>query len=66
MKKSRESCKNSSSDSIRRVPSEECATDTSEDEKVQQPVLTFDALRTIGRIVREIKNRIELAPEPKK
>jgi len=33
--------------------------DTYEDEKEQVPVLDVEALRAIGRIVREIKRRID-------
>jgi hypothetical protein len=37
------------------------ATDTNRDEKVQTPVLDIEALRTISRIVRAIKIRIDIA-----
>ena len=61
MKQSRDHCKNSSSVSIRKGHPQSCATDTNRDEKVQLPILDNQALRTIGRIVRAIKERIDLA-----
>jgi len=61
MKNSRGHCRNSSFVSIRKVPGQKYATDTNRDEKVQKPVLDIEALRTIGRIVRGIKTRIDIA-----
>jgi hypothetical protein len=39
--------------------SRRCATDSNQDEEVQQHILDIEALRTIGRIVRAINERIE-------
>ncbi|HEY7316287.1 MAG TPA: hypothetical protein VIE89_01845, partial [Candidatus Binatia bacterium] len=36
-----------------------CATDTNEHEKSQTPTLSIEALRNIGRIVGEIKTRLD-------
>ena len=66
VKKSRESCENLSSVSIRKATAQKYATDANQDEKPQQPVLSFEALRTIGRLVRGIKERIELEPRGSK
>jgi len=56
---SNQDVRNSSTASIRKACSRKYATDTSQDEKVQQPILDVEALRTVGRIVRAIKERIE-------
>src|SRR5262249_21746085 len=61
MKKSRGGCRNSFFVSIRKAPPQKYATDTNKDEKVQTPILDIEALRTIGRIVRAVKVRIDLA-----
>ena len=47
--------------SIREGHSQNVLSGTNEDEKEQVPVLDVEALRTIGRIVREIKRRIDAA-----
>ena len=59
MSQGHEICRNSVFISIRKAAAQKCDTDTSKDEKVQQPILDIEALRTIGRIVRAIKERIE-------
>ena len=59
MRNDNENCRNLSFVGIRKAPAPTCATDTNQDEKVQQPVLDIEALRSIGRIVRAIKERIE-------
>ena len=64
MKATNQSCRNSSSTSIWEVPARKYATDTNQNEKLQNPILGFDALRTIGRIVRAILRRINHDPEP--
>jgi len=51
--------RNSASVSIRKARSQNVLSDTYEDEKEQVPVLDVEALRAIGRIVREIKRRID-------
>src|SRR5262249_42619322 len=61
MKKSRGGCRNSFFVSIRKAPLQKYATDTNRHEKVQTPILGIEALRTIGRIVRPVKVRIDLA-----
>ena len=61
MKKSRGRCRNSSFVSIRKAPVQKYATDTNKDEKLQTPILGIEVLRTIGRIVRAVKVRIDLA-----
>ena len=53
------SCRNSSSVSIRKAPAQNMLSDTNEHEKEQTAVLSFEALRTIGRIVRSIRAKIE-------
>ena len=50
--------RNSVSVSIWEVHLQRCATDTNEHEKAQSPTLDIEALRNIGRIVRDIKARI--------
>src|SRR5262245_56786070 len=57
--KNHENCRNSSLVGIRKPRSRKCATDANKDEKVQQPILDIEALRTVGRIVRAVKERIE-------
>ena len=59
MKASSSNVRNSSFVSIWKAPARKYATDASKDEKVQQPILNIEALRTIGRIVRAIQERIE-------
>ena len=59
MKTSRNAVENSSSVSIRKAPLQRCATDTSEYEKLPIPILEIEALRTIGRLVRTIRAKIE-------
>ena len=51
--------RNSASVSIRKARSQNVLSDTYEDGKEQVPVLDVEALRAIGRIVREIKRRID-------
>jgi hypothetical protein len=51
--------RNSSSISIRKAHPQRCATDTNEHEKSQTPTLSIEALRNIGRIVGEIKARVD-------
>jgi len=51
--------RNSASVSIRKARSQNLLSDTYEDGKEQVPVLDVEALRAIGRIVREIKRRID-------
>jgi hypothetical protein len=46
--------------SIREAHLRRCATDTNEHEKSQTSALSIEALRNIGRIVREIKARIDV------
>jgi len=50
---------NASSVSIRKAHPQRCATDTNEHEKSQTPTLSIEALRNIGRIVGEIKARVD-------
>ena len=50
---------NASSVSIRKSHLQRCATDTNEHEKSQTPTLSIEALRNIGRIVGEIKARVD-------
>jgi len=59
MKIDHESCRNLPFISIRKEPAQKYATDAHQDEKLQQPILDIDGLRTIGRIVMAIKRRIE-------
>jgi len=59
MKKNHESCRNLPLVSIRKAPAQKYVTDTNQDEKPQQPILSFEALRTIGCIVQGIKERID-------
>jgi len=59
MKIDHESCRNLSSISISKAPAQKCGTDTNQDEKPQEPILDIEGLRTIGRIVMAIKERIE-------
>jgi hypothetical protein len=59
MTTTRKSGRNSSSISIRKAHPQRCATDTSEHEKSQTPTLSIEALRNIGRIVGEIKTRLD-------
>jgi hypothetical protein len=59
MHRSRNSVGNSSSISIRKARSQRCATDTNEYEKLPIPILEIEALRTIGRLVRTIRAKIE-------
>jgi len=56
------SCRNSSFVSIRKAPAQNVLSDTNEHEKEQRPIVSFEALQAIGRIVRAIKERIALAP----
>ena len=59
MTSSDQDVKNSSLVSIRKPCSQNVLSDTNEDEKVQTPNLTIDALRIIGRLVRSIRAKIE-------
>jgi hypothetical protein len=59
MTTTRKSWRNSSSISIRKAHPQRCATDTNEHEKSQTPTLSIEALRNIGRIVGEIKTRLD-------
>jgi len=61
MKMSRNDTRNSALVSIWEGPSQSCATDTNKDEKVPTPILNIEALKTISRIVRAIKARINVA-----
>ena len=63
MTRSRTPGRNSSSVSIRKAHLQRCATDTNEHEKSHTPTLSIEALQTIGRIVRAIKARIDVANE---
>jgi hypothetical protein len=66
MNKSLNSWRNSSSVSIRKAHLQNVLSDTNEHEKEQTPVVSFEGLRTIGRIVRAIKARIQSEPGVKK
>lgn len=59
MKTSRGRGRNSSFVSIRKAHGRKYATDTNKDEKAQKPVLDNETLKTISRIVRAIKRRLE-------
>jgi len=59
MKNSRGRCRNSSFVSIRKAHGQNMLSNTNKHEKVQTPVLNIEALRTISRIVRAIKRRLE-------
>jgi hypothetical protein len=59
METSRNSVGNYALISIRKAPAQKCGTDTNEDEKFPIPILEIEALRTIGRLVRTIKAKIE-------
>src|SRR5688572_23231192 len=65
MKKSHESRRDLSSVSIRKAPAQKYATNTNQDEKLQHSAISFEALRTIGRIVQGIKERIDAEDPPK-
>jgi len=58
MSRSRNAGRNSASVSSWKSRLQRCATDTNEHEKSQTPTLSIEALRNIGRIVRDIKARI--------
>ena len=58
MKRGAKNCEDLLSVSIRKGPAQTVLSDTDEDEKEQVPVLDIEALRAIGRIVRNIKTRI--------
>jgi len=62
MSKTHESCRKLSSVSIRKCPVQNLLSDTHEREKEQPPTVDVEALRTIGRLVRTIKERIEAGP----
>ena len=52
--------------SIREGHPQSCDTDTNEDENIYSPILNIEALRTIGHIVRAVKDRIQReSPEGK-
>jgi len=51
--------RNSSSISIRKAHPQNVLSDTNEHEKSQTPTLSIEALRNIGRIVGEIKARVD-------
>jgi hypothetical protein len=51
--------RNSSSISIRKAHPQKCDTDANRDEKASTPVLSLDALKVIGRLVRAFKARVE-------
>jgi hypothetical protein len=53
--------RNSSSVSIREARLQRCATDTNEHEKSQTPTLSIEGLRNIGRVMRDIKAKIDAA-----
>jgi hypothetical protein len=59
MSTSRNAGKNLSSVRIWEAHLQRCATDTNEHEKSQTPTLIIEGLRNIGRIVRDIKARID-------
>jgi hypothetical protein len=59
MKKSRNIGRNSSLVSIRKAPTQNVLSDTNEDQKAQIPALGIEGLRTVGRLVRGIKTRID-------
>jgi hypothetical protein len=63
MKKQASAVRNSSSVSIRKAAIQKYVTDANQREKAQQPILSFETLRSIGRIVRAIRNRIRASPE---
>ena len=52
--------------SIRKAPAQNVLSDTNEYEKADSPVIAIEALRTINRIVRAIKVRIEQESLPDK
>ena len=52
--------------SIRKVPAQNVLSITDEYEKADSPVIAIEALRTINRIVRAIKVRIEQESLPDK
>jgi hypothetical protein len=59
MTTTRKSGRNSSSVSIREAHLKRCKPDMSKDENAQTPILNLDALKVIGRLVRDFKARIE-------
>ena len=59
LKKTHNISRNSSFVSIRKAPAQSHVTNTNKDEKVQTPILNIEALKTISRIVRAIKTRID-------
>jgi len=58
MKMSRNS-RNSAFVSIRELHPKRCKPDMSKDEKVKNPILNLDALKIIGRLVRDFQARVE-------
>ena len=58
MSQGHEICRNSAYISIRKPASQNMLSGTNEHEKEQVTILDIAALRTIGRIVRDIKTRI--------
>ncbi len=59
MNSSRERGRKSLFISIRKAPAQNLLPYAYKDEKTQTPILSFDALRAIGRIVRAIKKRLQ-------
>jgi hypothetical protein len=59
MSQNHEICRSSSSGSIRKAPAQKYATDTNRYEKEQTPIIDIEALKTIARLVRSIKAKIE-------
>ena len=59
LKKTHNISRNSSFVSIRKAPAQKHVTDANKSEKLQTPILNIQTLRTIGRVVRAIKDRIQ-------
>ena len=54
-------CRNSSAVSIRKGAARKMVSNTNKDEKAKSPTLSLETLRTIGAIVRAIRERIDSA-----
>jgi hypothetical protein len=59
MERSPNSVGNSSLISIRKAPLQNVLSDTNEHEEIKTPTLSLEALRTIGRLVRTFRAKIE-------
>ena len=61
MSQGHEICKNSDFISIRKAAARNMVSNTNKDEKAKSPTLSLETLRTIGAIVRAIRERIDSA-----